>query len=100
MIFFAHIIRMENATPDVLEFARLFSSMTEDYVMCIGKLSLPFIYHTSSQSFYEKVQQEYIQIDLPKLPKRPSKALPPADIALLEDYRKAYLDSVERPKQH
>ena len=61
---------------------------------------LPFIYHTKTTSFYEKVERGKLPIkELPKIPKQQSHVLPAPDIALLEDYRKAYLEGVRQVTQ-
>ena len=77
----------------MLEFARLFPSVTEDLLMRVT--DLPFNYHTKSEIFFEKVEKGYLSImEMPVIPKQQSQALDPQDIALLDDYRKAYLEGV------
>ena len=91
--FYANI-RMENPTPDVLAFARLFQSVVEDYLMRISKLS--FVYYTGPKSFYKKLGQGYLSLELPTIPKDNQNSVSSEDIACLEEYRKAYLASVRQ----
>ena len=57
--FFANV-RMETPTPDVLEFARLFPSVVEDYLMRITKL--PLEYYTQPKTFYEKMDKGHLSL--------------------------------------
>ena len=83
---------MENhPTPDVLEFTRLFLSVVEDYLMRISKLLL--VYNTGPNSFYEKLSQGYLSLEVPTIPKDYQNSFSSKCIVCLDDYRKSYLAS-------
>ena len=84
---------MENATPDVLEFAQLFPKVVEDHLLRIT--TLPFIHYTQPKSYYEKLEKGYLSCDsIPKIDKRLSRLVTPHESQLNEDYRSAYLQGV------
>ena len=87
-------VRMEVATPDMLEFSRIFPAATEDLLMRIS--DLPFIYQTKATPFYQALGKEYLKCEIPKFPKPACKILSPEDKHLLDDYKKCYLEGVRQ----
>ena len=85
-------IRIENPTPDVLEFTRPFPSIVDDYLMSISKLAC--VYYTRPNSFYEKLGQGYLSLELSAIQKDNPNSVSSEGIACLEDYRRACMASV------
>ena len=73
-----------------MEFARLFPSVVEDYLVRIRKL--PCKYYTQPKTFYETMDEgDFPMVDLPKIPKDEAIIFLPEEIVTVQEYRKAYL---------
>ena len=91
---FSAQVRMENSTPDTLQFAQLFPKVVEDMVMRVS--TLPFHYYTQPKTYYEQIHKEYLSCAVPKVPKQTGTSATNEEIALLQDYRLAYLQGVRQ----
>ena len=85
---------MENPTPDILEFARPFPCVVGDYLMSISKLAC--VYYTQLKTFYKKLGQGYLSLELPAIQKDNQNSVSSEDMTCLEDYRKACMASVRQ----
>ena len=81
-------------TPQVLDFARRFSSSSRELMKRLSKCN--FNYFTSTKSYYSRPHCAISFKDLPQMPKLEKKKLPSATMVQMREWKQQYRQSVRQ----